>query len=378
MKKLLLSSLLLTTTACGSLGQDWEWARQVLNGGTGPFRLATKVETGIQPNPAGRLLSIGEPVGRAQIVDDVVFYEVAGFPMMLGTRDPALPAWEIDWANEWEPRRIARSTVHVVDTEGVTRAGFENGVDVLTPTLAFETGGVYEPAILTQPDGSVRLYYATAAGIGVASAPSLDGSFTRLVSDAILPDVEGHGPAQSPAPIRMPNGEVFLYVSAGDALWLARSTDGLAFSLVDADPTTGAIDPLSLPPAAATPSDAGVPDDGGVDAGVPVTEVGFRAPTALVTRSSTGRLNVRLYFEVRRSDGTSVLAMAGSFDGIEFARFGANAYAKNNPIRPASFLRDDGITLLTFAIPRIGAGTVFTISMLGMTPSDQPLPAPAP
>lgn len=382
MKRLAPSLLLVVSAGCGSIGSETPYAAQILNGGTGPFRLATKEETGLTTNPVGRLFSIGEPVGRAQLTANAVFYEVAAWPAVAGTRDPALQSWEIDWQNQWEPRRIARSTTHVVDADSVTRLGYEAGLDVLVPTLSWESSGIGEPAIVQRPDGSVRLYYATDQGIGVAEAPAVDGTFTRLVADPILPDVDGHGPASSPAPIVMPNGEVLMYVSAGDAIYLASSTDGLAFSLVDLDTSSAAIDPISLPEPvtsvdAGVPSDAGM-DDAGVDGGVPVVEVSVRAPSALVTRSPTGRLLVRLYFEVRRSDGTSVLAMAGSFDGRTFVRATSIAYSKSNPTRPACFLRPDGITLLTFALPSTTANPRQAVSVLGSTPGDLELPPPQP
>lgn len=380
MKRLVLSVSLLAAAGCGTLGDEAPYAAQVLNGGTGPFRLATPTETGIPSLPKGKMIDSTSPIGRAQLTDGAVFYEVAAVAAVPGTRDASLPSWEIDFRNEWSPRRIARSMQHVVDSASVTRLGYQVGTDVLVPTLAWEANGVGEPAIVQRPDGSVRLYYATDQGLGVAEAPSVDGTFTRLVTSPILGDVDGHGPASSPAPVLMPNGETWLYVAAGDAIYLATSSDGLAFTLVDLDPGTVAVDPLSLPPPSTNGGDAGVDagTDAGVDvdAGVPITEVGFRAPTALVTRSHVGRTIVRLYFEVRRSDQTSVLAMAGSFDGRTFERAGALAYAKTNPTRPACFLRADGITLLTFATPRLPAGPPELVPMLGSTPGDLDLPPP--
>lgn len=379
MKRLLPITLLLATTGCGSIGKETPYAAQIQNGGTGPFRLATKIETGIETTPIGQMFIIGEPVGRAQLTDTAVFYEVAAWPAVPGMRDPALPSWEIDW-NEWAPRRIARSTTHVVDADGLTRLGYVAGTDVLVPTLAWEMAGVGEPAIVRRPDGSVRLYYATNQGIGVAEAASIDGDFTRLVTTPILADVDGHGPAGSPAPVVLPSGETFMYVAASDAIYLARSADGLAFTLFDPDTNTVAIDPIALPPPVST-VDAGVADagaDAGLDpdAGVPITEVGVRAPSALVTTSATGRLSVRLYYEVRRSDGTSAVAMAGSFDGIRFVRAGAFAFsnATKVPMRPAPYLRSDGITLLTFTIPKTGTGVAQSIGVVGVAPGDRDVP----
>lgn len=379
MKRLIPITLLLAGAGCGSIGKETPYAAQILNGGTGPFRLATKVETGIEPTPIGQMFIVGEPVGRAQLTDAAVFYEVAGWPTVPGTRDPATPPWEVDW-NEWAPRRIARSSTHVVDANGLTRLGYQAGTDVLAPMLAWEVAGVGEPAIVRRPDGSVRLYYATAQGIGVAEAPSIDGVFTRLVTTPILPDVDGHGPAGSPAPVVLPSGETFMYVAASDAIYLARSTDGLAFTLFDPDTSTASIDPIALPPPVST-VDGGVADagtDGGLDpdAGVPITEVGLRAPSALVTTSATGRLSVRLYFEVRRSDGTAAVAMAGSFDGLTFVRAGALAFsnATKIPTRPAPYLRPDGITLLTFTIPKTGTGAPQGVGMVGVAPGDRDVP----
>jgi hypothetical protein len=263
----------------------------------------------------------------------------------------------------------------VVDGEGVTRQGFVAGAPVLSPTEAWEMAGVYDPAILVLPSGAVRLYYATAQGLGIAEAPSIAGSFVRLVTSPLFGDVAGHGPAQSPAPTMLPNGDVMLYVEADGLLFAARSSDGLAFTLIDGDASTGAIDPLSLPvPVVAI--DAGVPSDAGaMDASV-ATEISQRAPTAVTAQSVTGRTLVRLYFESRRTDGTSVLAIAGSFDGEVFERSAVVPYTKNNPAHPAVWLREDGITLLTFAVVRQGGGLATALPLLGIAPAALPLPTP--
>jgi hypothetical protein len=379
MKRLLLSTgLVLGLTGavgCGSLGNSGEYSPQVLNGGAGPFRLAEKVETGINANPVGLGLEVAESIGRTQLTGTAAFY-AAAFPLAAPpVRDPALAGWEVDW-NQHEARRIFRSTTRLVDADGVPRHAFAAGAPVLSPTETWEVAGVYDPTILALPGGTFRLYYATAQGLGIAESPSLDGTFTRVLTSPIFGDVEGRGPGQSPAVVLLPNGDTMLYLEADGAIWMARSTDGLAFALVDADAATAAIDPLSLPVPVVASSDAGVaPDAGGMDASV-ATEISVRAPNALTARTATGRFVVRMYFESRRTDGSSVLGVAGSFDGVAFDRSPIVPITKNNPVNPAAFLRDDGITLLTFAITRTGGGVPSTASFLGMTPAERVLPPP--
>lgn len=364
---------------CGSLGQSGEYSPQVLNGGTSPFRLATKQEMGFTVNPIGMMIQTTASVGRSQLVGDAVFYDGAEVLAAPPPRDTGLVGWEVDW-NQYDPRSIYRSTTHTVDGDGVTRQGFVADAAALSPTLPWEAAGVFDPAIVVQPSGAVRLYYATAAGIGVAEAPTVTGTFTRLVNNPILPDVDGRGPAVSPAPVVLPTGVTMLYVEAGGAIFIASSSDGLAFTLVDTDPSTVAIDPIDLSAAvAAVDMDAGVPADAGMDAGMDasvLTEVAQRGPTALVATSLTGRTTVRMYFEVRRSDGSSVISVAGSYDGLVFERSSILSYTKNFPVHPAIYLRPDGISLLTFALPRAGGGPASAVPMLSLTPSSRPLPAP--
>lgn len=375
MRRSLLAVSLLASLGCGSLGHSGEYSPQVLNGGTGPYRLATHAETGNPSGPLGLVLDVGESVGRTALVDGAIFYDGANFLAAPPPHDPTLPGWEVDWA-QYAPRTIFRSTQRVVDSMGVSQHAFVAGQVVLSPTLAWEAAGVYDPALLVLPSGAVRLYYATAQGIGVAEAPTADGTFTRLAQTPILPDVEGRGAAQSPALAVLPNGDTMLYVEAGGFLFMARSTDGIAFSLVDADTSTAAIDPIPLPIPAVAGVDAGPSDAGTVDAGVPVTEVAVRAPSATTARSQTGRFTVRLYFESRRSDQSSVLGVAGSFDGVVFDRSAVVPYAKNNPSHPSILLRPDGISLLVFATTRLGGGNPSYVPLLGVTPAELPLPAP--
>lgn len=360
---------LVFVAACGSLGKPGEFSEQILHGGTGPFRLATQAETGLSVSPGGSIFrSTLDSIGRAYVATDVAIYDVATRLAMPPMRDPALPEYAIDPA-QYQPRRIARATTHVVGTDGLAALGFEFGTDVLVPTEAWEANGVYDPAVVRMPDGSVRIYYATDAGLGVASSPTVEGTFTRLTNTPLLADVDGRGPARKPAVAVLPSGELLLYFELAGSIYVARSQDGLAFSVVDSDATTPALDPLPL----VIPDDAPTPT---TDAGVAIVETGRGSPSVVVTESRTGRLNVRLYFESRASDGTVAIHVAGSFDGLAFDRSAIVCYRKGNPTSPSAFLPDDGITRLTIALQRNSGGVVSGAPVLTMTPPERTLPPP--
>lgn len=359
----------LVLSACGSLGEGGEFSDQVLNGGAGPFRIATADETGVTSAPPGSLFpTTPDSIGRVHAEPSVAIYDVATRLAVPPARDPALLAFEVDRA-QWSPRRIARSTDHVIGGDGAPALGFRPGPDLLVPTEAFEVDGIFDPAIVRWTDGSVRLYYATSQGLGVASASSIDGTFTRLLTTPLLPDVAGHGPAQSPTLVALPAGGFVLYVGAGGSIFAATTVDGLAFDLVDADASTPAIDPIPLP----VPADLPIAN---TDGGGPATQTGIYAPTAAATRSHTGRFDVRLYFETRWSDGTSAIHVAGSFDGFVFERSAIIGYRKSNPTSPSVLLLDDEITRLTFGVPRTNGGLVTSASVLASTPADRMLPLP--
>lgn len=358
---------LMLSQACGALGEETPYPAQITNGGAGPYRLATEVETGVTGGVDGQMLIEGMTTGRAALTANAVFYEAAPISAVPPTRDPTLASWQIDWAQH-DARRIYRSTTRVVDADGLTRAGFAAGAEVLGPVEAFEAGGVSEPAILELPDGRVRLYYATAQGIGVAEAPSVDGGFARMTTTALLGDVAGHGPASHPAPLFFA-GETHLYVEAGGEIFHARAADGVTFTVVDADPSSAAVDPLPLRLPPPVPEDAGMDD-----AGVLVTEVALGGPAVATGVSLIGRTTIRLAFESHRSDRTVVLAIAGSFDADTFLRSEVTPYSRLNPTSPYLFVRPDGISLLTFQQTRVGVGVQRSVTMLAMTPSRFVLP----
>jgi len=360
-------AIALVVAGCGSLGKSGEFSELVLNGGTGPFRLATVDETGVQAAPVGSFVAgTDTSVGRAHAETDVVFYAVASRLASPPPRDVTLPRYAVDEA-QFGRRRIARSFEHAIGTDGTARLGFQTGPDVLAPSEPWEANGVYDPAIVRRPDGSVLLYYGTEHGLGIAQAPSIDGSFVRVTSSPLFEDVEGRGPAQAPSVITLASGKSLLYFSVAGSIFLARSDDGLAFELVDSDETTPAIDPLAL--ASVLP---GITTDSGVE----IVETGLASPSAVVTRSHIGRELVRLYFESRASDQTVAIHAAGSFDGYHFERSPIVAYKKNDPTSPSAFLSGDGITRLTFVVPDQRGGFTFGALVLASAPAERMLPLP--
>src|SRR4029078_5689405 len=88
------------------------------------------------------------------------------------------PAGDIYWP-AFGPRTIQRAS-HI---EG--KQGFMPGASILAAQATWEGADVFDPWVVVLEDGTARLYYAAAGGIGLAVASSIDGTFER-VSDAPL------------------------------------------------------------------------------------------------------------------------------------------------------------------------------------------------
>jgi hypothetical protein len=243
----------------------------------------------------------------------------------------------------FEPRAIYRSPA-------AAGPGFADGTEIFTAGPDWEGGEVFDPWVIALPTGGVRLYYASLGGIGAADAPAADGTFTRTGDAALLaPDVAIWGGAIPRRPTVVHDGaQLVLYYEAGDAIWRATSTDGLAFTR---DPA-----PLAL--------------NLTVDAGY--TEARLSSPGAVRIRTTTGRDVTRLYFTSHRSDGTQALALAASEDGLRFERavpvVFMDSSGADHEAFPAPWVLDDRVTLLYFSVDRVQRRNLTRALAVGVSP----------
>lgn len=332
MRVVLLASLI----GCASLGAETAFPDPVQTSGVGPFRPLDSTETGITAEPVGRVQETTGASGGGMRAGDF-FFSVESQPLAEPpARTPGLLPTQVDWAR-FEPRRIARAAIR----DGFH--GFGAGTVVLEANEAWEGDAVFDPWVIALPDGRARLYYAAEGGIGVAEAPSLDGTFTRVGDGPVLADAAG--------PSVVASDEGFsMYFERDGAIGLATSSDGLAFT-VEIEALT-----LDAPPS----EDPEAPG-----------ETSFHRPGAVWASTVAHDRILRLYFEVRRDDGTFAATMAASLDGRDFERLAAPVYGgEESSGAPAPFLLPDGTTLLHFTIDARGTNREpFRAPVVGVAPS---------
>lgn len=313
-------------TGCAALGKETPFSEPVSTSGVGPFRRLTDEETRFR----GRAIELGNvAVDRASFAGGSLFYGAAPALDPLPVRNPALPVNELDPA-QLEPFRIFRSSTE-------TEFGFDPGTVLLTASEAWEGGYVTQPFALELADGSVRLYYAAAGGIGVAVAQSADGTFTRNGDGLALANNMGVQAAglRSPAVAQL-DGTYYLYADDGVDVWVATSVDGLTFTLLDTDDAAAGVNPLAIP----GPADEDDP-----------MERAHVSPAAVVATSPTGRTTLRLYVEAQQvpedpatDDDRIILALA-SLDGVSFERARLPAHeAGDSPGQPTLRPYQDGVS----------------------------------
>ncbi|MBW2461608.1 MAG: hypothetical protein JRH11_08165 [Deltaproteobacteria bacterium] len=313
--------------ACGTTAPDPNPPGDLPHGGTGEFRALTSTETGISGIAglalAARKVAIESAAG---LPDGPLFYGVGVLLEEPPDEDPALPEGDVDWTG-YEPRIIRRAA----SREGEELGFIFPGVEVLAATEAWEMGEVFSPWPVLLSDGRLRLYYASPGGIGVAEAPSVDGALVRVGGGPIVATVGGEMPRR-PTVVQVPDGDSFLlYYEVGGHLVGATSTDGLSFTAF-ADP---------LVPGAFVPRDDDDP-----------AEVALGGPGAIRFDTGVGRQLIRLYFESRRDDGTRLLMMSGSTDGMTFERYEVPVVGDEDRRDPAPIQLDLRTTLMYLHGPR--------------------------
>ena len=366
MTRLRTSLALLLLLGCGTLGTETDFPGAITTSGVGPFRQLERYETGIPRAPAGQAVD-----AHALFVDSgaaaggQLFYAAADILADPPERDATLPSYAIDWAQA-DGRGIYRAASGgfsgTLAGESVSLPGFAPGERVLSAEQSWEGGEVFDPCPVMLADGRLRLYYAAAFGIGVAEASAPDAALTRVGDGPILaPDAStgAGGTPRSPAVVDLGSEGVLLYYDVGDGVRVARSDDGLSFTPVDTDPSTPAIDPIYT----TTPE----PGPDAPTEGIP------SMPGATAAITPTGRRVIRLYFEVPEDDGTRIVSVSASSDGVLFERYGAASFKGDDPGAPRPWLHDDGATLLVSHITRQQGGLEAGALVLAITPANRHL-----
>lgn len=311
---------LVAILGCATLGNEAPFPAPVQTSGAGPFRRLDRYETGIPGSPVGRAAMLAGATTGGMFVSGYLFYVEAPPKAEPPERDQGLAPDEVDWA-QFEPRRILRAPSRPADL------GHDGGVEVLRASEGWEGGGVYDPWVVADEEGRAVLYYAGDGGIGIATAPSLDGEWTRMAGP-IVPD------ARSPSVVPAPDGGWLMYFESAEGIGVARSRDGVSFTEL-----TRTLD-LSAPTPATEPAERSV-----------------RRPGAVTVTTPTGRLLVRLYFESLREDGTRAIGFAASEDGVTFERRPGSVYDEDDPGAPAPFVDAEGRTRLYLTVDARLRGT---------------------
>lgn len=336
--------VLLVFAGCATLGDETAFPGPLQTTGVGPFRLFTADETNLIARPPGAVLIGDFATTGGMRTQEALWY--AGAPVLdpVPERDPDVPEGEIDWA-QFGARSILRAETRAEDM------GFVTSAAVLEASEPWEDGVVFDPWAYPLPDGRVRLYYAGAGGIGIAEGPA-SGPFVKLPGP-VLED------ARSPTVVQVGDGSFWMFFERGDGIARATSPDGLAFEVAEEAIDVGLIDPE-------------------------LGETRFAHPGAVFAVSPTGRETVRVYFEAHRTDGTQVLALAASLDGVSYDRLEnptlGSADGADDYRAPAPYLREDGVTLLYATAPKTirGSGAVARAIIGSVAPAFTQLVEPTP
>lgn len=358
-RRLAVSSLLVV--GCATLGNETTFPFPIRTSGVGPFRQLAEHETSPPGTTSGLAITTrGTAVGSGAIADEMLFYSNAPVLEEPPDRAEGLEEWQIDPA-QLESRRILRAApraeMGTLDGEPVRLLGNEGDEIVLTGDEPWEGGEVFDPWPVVLADGRARLFYAGLGGIGLAEASGVDGSFTRVGSAPLLAD-GGDGVApRSPTVVEHPTLGWFMYFERSDGIGVATSTDGATFTLADPDPSTAEIDPIF--------TDVPVPTVG------EATELAVTSPGAAWAVSPIGRGTMRVYLEIHRDDGSTMISMAASEDGLLFERLDAPSMEVDNPRAPRPYVQADGITRLYVTVDRGERGITARALVIGITPADR-------
>lgn len=346
---------------CATLGNETTFPFPIRTSGVGPFRQLAEFETSVPGTIDGLAIATrGSAIGSGAIADERLFYSAALLLEEPPDRAEGLEEWQVDPA-QTEARRILRAAprteMGTLDGAPVRLLGNDGDEVVLSGDEAWEGGEVFDPCPVLLPDGRVRLFYAGLGGIGLAEASSVDGAFTRVGTEPLLADGGDGTPPRSPTVVEHPALGWFMYFERSDGIGVATSSDGANFTLADPDPTTSEVDPIFTD----------VPEPLADEA----MELAVTSPGATWGVTPVGRGTIRVYLEVHRDDGSTMISMAASEDGLLFERLDAPSMERDNPRAPRPYIQPDGITRLYVTIDRSERGTVARSLVIGVTPADR-------
>lgn len=217
----------------------------------------------------------------------------------------------------------------------------EADATVLVASEAWEGGVVDAPSVLRVGD-EIRMYYAAAGGIGLAS--SLDGSvFTKHP----VPVLEAAGQGwdrgvvpSDPSVVRMDDGTFRMFYEAGPGIGEARSNDGVVWERVSDEPALWPVPAPDFP----TPEEDTVYE--------PFDDVTVGDPHAVLDTSALGRRILRVYYTGSNRIGLWSLGMAARYVGQEalqraYGKVLGNDHAPTGP----SVVFFDRFTMLYFTAP---------------------------
>ena len=204
---------------------------------------------------------------------------------------------------------------------GASSASLSKPPVVLRPDLAWEGTTLGGPSVLRRGP-EIWLYYAGAGGVGLARGDGL--AFHKEAGPVLAPDPSEPGSPHAPSVYELPDGRSRMLYAAGDAIFEAESTDGVAWHRLGG----GAV---------LTPTRRG----GAFDA------VAVGDPCASPETTAAGRLVVRLLYTATGSGGTTAIGFAGRFgDSGPFERHPDPVYAvARNEAAPA-FLDRGAVSFL--------------------------------
>ncbi len=279
--------------SCATLGTEGEGDRNLPSAGVGPFRKLDGDE----------LLGVPPFV----FADSFAHYrEPSALSLSETEPDVALYAVALKRTSTTEHDVFVRSRAY----DGRSFYGSEGDSGhapavVLEPTLPWEADHIASPSALSYK-GEVWLYYATPAGIALAT--SSDGlTFKKRDNPIFVRDAavtwetdEPHAPSVA----LFPDGTLHLFYGSGGAIGEAISSDGVTFSRLDGDSSTAAIDPVLTPATDIAPSQLAAGQK------PPFDTLRVDHPAALPRTTAAERLHVRvLYTGYRSGEGGTASAI---------------------------------------------------------------------
>lgn len=313
---------LVSSMGCSTIGDPGGMPEGLPHGGTGQFRPLDEDEVGIRSPVTGRAMVLSDhALGAATPVGlDFLFYAAA--PLMEEPPEFPMdfPQGEVYWP-AFEPRRIHRGTPLTSDDDEEQHilSGFVRGDVVLDATEGWEGDEVFDPWPVVTDEGTARLYYAAAGGIGVAEASAIDGSFSK-VDGPIVGEIDAKVPRR-PSVVPGIDGGWLMYFSLDDGIRVARSDDGVSFELLD-------------PPTFDGPDETDSP------------EIARIHPGAVHVVTAANRSLIRLYYVSVRADGTHLAYVGASDDGLDFELHPRPVLEATDVRFPSPLLIDDRVTFL--------------------------------